>query len=535
MAMFLAVILSVSSFLSEGWPAAEVYAGQDDTSMEDVEEEWLMPQGGLQEVRVIEISEEEAASMEVLEEEEIADIGEEGVSSFVYGSQKYNSSWDIYSSNYIYNQLNAREKKFWNGLDKVCRMYLTGNRDVTHKFSTSDIYGNIYVDYGMEPGIPYGSLGLSVNRALELRAMFVYSNPQYYFMDSAAIYGSGVLYPVIYNNFVKSSARKSRTAKMKKAIDKMEKKIAKGKTDLEKAKIAHDLIIKNVRYDHYVNTTLQRTPYHQSAYSAFCEGYTVCAGYTKAFELLMNGAGVDAIGVAGSGHAWNMVCLNDSWYLVDCTWDDMDGAYGQELKYRYFGRSTAAMNRLAPNSHKLESYYKKYVPKCTRDSGATDTDIGSFKKPSSTVSKPKITTKKVSGGIKVTLKSTTSGAKIYYTLDGKNPSSSFTRSYVYRKPFKVSSNVTVKAIAVHDKKWDSKVSSAKVYGKIYKVKFNTMGGSQVSFKKVYAHTKLKKPANPRRSGYRFVGWYRDKNYKTRWDFGQKVKKNMTLYAKWKRK
>ena len=38
--------------------------------------------------------------------------------------------------------------------------------------------------------------------------------------------------------------------------------------------------------------------------------------------------------------------------------------------------------------------------------------------------------------------------------------------------------------------------------------------------------------SPEREGYSFDGWYADENYTVKYDFTQKVKDNITIYAKW---
>jgi uncharacterized repeat protein (TIGR02543 family) len=69
----------------------------------------------------------------------------------------------------------------------------------------------------------------------------------------------------------------------------------------------------------------------------------------------------------------------------------------------------------------------------------------------------------------------------------------------------------------------------------YTVSFNTNGGSAVKAATVKANTKVTKPANPTKSGYKFTGWYLDKNCTEAWDFSKHiVRRNTTLYAGWEK-
>jgi uncharacterized repeat protein (TIGR02543 family) len=66
----------------------------------------------------------------------------------------------------------------------------------------------------------------------------------------------------------------------------------------------------------------------------------------------------------------------------------------------------------------------------------------------------------------------------------------------------------------------------------YTVKFNSNGGSAVYYRTVVAYDILKKPADPTRAGYAFAGWFTDEALTSAYDFGAKVTKSFTLYAKW---
>lgn len=68
------------------------------------------------------------------------------------------------------------------------------------------------------------------------------------------------------------------------------------------------------------------------------------------------------------------------------------------------------------------------------------------------------------------------------------------------------------------------------------VNFESNGGSAVeSVNAIYGEL-LKRPDNPVRDGYKFVGWYSDIDLQKPWDFdADTVQGNMTLYAKWQDK
>lgn len=71
-------------------------------------------------------------------------------------------------------------------------------------------------------------------------------------------------------------------------------------------------------------------------------------------------------------------------------------------------------------------------------------------------------------------------------------------------------------------------------GESCKVTFETNGGSKVPSQTLSRGDKVKKPADPTRTGYTFEGWYKDKDCTKEWDFdSDKVKKDTTIYAKWK--
>ena len=486
-------------------------AGEQGISIEEVLKNRT---GGLAPAQGTALSEAEAGQFKEINPEQEQDIP-------AYGSVVYQTEWDKYSSNYIYNNLNSTEQTFWDALDYVCALYLTGEDDAV---STS---GMVLPDYT----ISYSSL--SLERATEIFLMFNYSNPQYYFINGGYAYieSRGILVPTFYTEFQSGSKRSKATQAMKNTITSWESTIASAGSTEQKAKAAHDLIAKKVQYDDNYLTNPDN-PFHQSAYSVFCDDHSVCAGYTKAFEMLMNGAGIDTIAVLSTDHAWNMIRINDSWYHMDCTWDDLDGYGGYDIIYRFFNRSEAIIK--SDGTHEIESMFDGKLPASTLDSGANNTSIGRCATPSKKTATPKVTYKTVKNGVQVTISSNTSNTEIYYTTNGQTASSSYTKSHRYKKPFTISKKTTIKAIAVKDTYWNSDQTGKTVDGRVYTVNFKSNGGSSVSKQYVQYNKVIKKPSNPKRSKYTFAGWYTDSKLTKAWDFNTKIKSGKTLYAKWKK-
>lgn len=458
---------------------------------------------------------------------------EEEAENILKSSAYYNSTWEKYGSYYFYNQLSSKEKAYWDALNKVCLKYMTTQADAAkYNISGTTYY---YIDI-------VGSSSLSLSQMEEVYQIFRYSNPQYYFLKSAYLkngtYGiAGCVYPA----FANGSARAAATKKVQSQVSSWQKKIDACSTDEKKVKMIHDLIIDKVEYNQTLydnNFKDEDTAYSQSAYSVFCTDLTVCAGYSQAFEMMCNGSGIDAVAVTSYYHEWNKVRLNDSWYNVDCTWDDADGT----IYYGYFERSDNYYDTVNYSSyvfHAEEDIWEGYLPACTIDSGATSTAPGTIAAITQTVAKPVISASVSGTSYKVKITSKTSGAVIYYTTDGSEPNAAYSKGTRYTGAFTVSPGKTVKAVAVCNKYADSSVSSKKLAKRTtYKITFKSNGGKGSMSKQSMVKgvsTAISKNKFSKKY-YTFAGWNtkangKGKSYKNK----QKIKltKNITLYAQWK--
>lgn len=66
----------------------------------------------------------------------------------------------------------------------------------------------------------------------------------------------------------------------------------------------------------------------------------------------------------------------------------------------------------------------------------------------------------------------------------------------------------------------------------FTVTFDSQGGSEVDEQTVKSGEKAKKPDDPKRDGYEFGGWYKEKDCKNEWDFDTAITADTELFAKW---
>ncbi|MCL1873843.1 MAG: cadherin-like beta sandwich domain-containing protein, partial [Clostridiales bacterium] len=66
----------------------------------------------------------------------------------------------------------------------------------------------------------------------------------------------------------------------------------------------------------------------------------------------------------------------------------------------------------------------------------------------------------------------------------------------------------------------------------YTLTFDSNGGSMITSQKVGAGSKITKPANPTKDGFKFIGWFSDAALTKEYDFNATVSSSLTLYAKW---
>ncbi len=241
-------------------------------------------------------------------------------------------------------------------------------RTVLSKMNNSQ--GLLYVYDRLVEGIANAQTEIQVKKSGktivwdEMSAVFsaVHSDYPEYFWLSGSYSGTcqstdQVVISVLPQYTMTGSKLSSAKAALEKKISELTKGLS-GKSEYEKSLILHDRVAAAVDYD--------RSDNDQNAYGALVEGVAVCAGYSKAYQLLLHEVGIPAWCVMGysnnpatnnpESHEWNLVSIDNKWYYTDVTWDDQ----GDSVFYAYLNVTTKQINE----DH-VATDFTDYLPNAT--------------------------------------------------------------------------------------------------------------------------------------------------------------------------
>lgn len=319
--------------------------------------------------------------------------------------QLWQYDWDCYSNDYYYSKLTQQERLLYERMDAVCGQLLGSDSLAA---ATYEVNRNGKKAEGRGTKM-ISTQGLSSDQVKTVYELFIYANPQYYFLSNTRYVTTGEVALGIYDAFASGSARARATKQVFAKVAAMQRQINATGTVYDTELQIHELICDEVDYqtaDYAVADTVD--PYYtQTIYGALTTGKTVCAGYTKLYELLCNYFGIDCIAVTSDDHAWNLVRYGTHWYIVDTTWDD---SYDRNA---YFHISEHQMRRTdQADSHVAKALYAGLMP--TADAAFPES-LKSFYG----LEQPLVQITDTADGLTITMDS--AAGSVYYTLDGTEP------------------------------------------------------------------------------------------------------------------
>lgn len=289
---------------------------------------------------------------------------------------------DIYSSTMGYDVLNDAQKSLYRKIKAAAHAFYTG---------TAAAEG---VSYGSdEEKLPCFAIvsntdsSLSNEDTVKVISMFRNDNPMYFFVGNTYLYSMdydfeteenyvGAVYIACVEEYTSGTARQAERRALETQITAAREQVEAQNTAWAKARAANDWLCNSLTYAYDASGNPDDSMASHSIVGAFDERYcaAVCEGYAKAFQLLMNAAGVAnayIIGLGnGGGHAWNMAQMDDGYYYYfDVTWNDSTSSD----KYFAAGETSFSKNH-TPNTADGERWDYLYdLPDVPEDDGTDET------------------------------------------------------------------------------------------------------------------------------------------------------------------
>ena len=179
--------------------------------------------------------------------------------------------------------------------------------------------------------------------------------------NALAYEGSHVVVQPVYE--CTKEERVSKQAEIDTAVEAILAQVPAESTEYDKIKFLYEYLVNDVAY-------VEDAADNQNIYSTFVGKETVCAGYSKGYQYLLEKLGIQCIyvyGIAnGESHAWNIVQCNGQMYCVDVTWADplfteTEEPTYDDMMYDYLCCSKKTLSA----THVEDSNYQ--YPECTAE------------------------------------------------------------------------------------------------------------------------------------------------------------------------
>ncbi len=167
------------------------------------------------------------------------------------------------------------------------------------------------------------------------------------------------LYVILYSTLTAEEIE-SGSAAIYRRVGTMLGEIPSGLNEYDRELMVHDMIVRDVEYDHAAAENMDMVPEAATIYGTLIESRAVCTGYAFTAKLMLNRVGISCMTVDGTlldepdnGHMWNLVSIGGEWYHLDVTNNDPTGYSADNIRsYNYFNLTDKAIcvtHEIAPN------------------------------------------------------------------------------------------------------------------------------------------------------------------------------------------
>lgn len=330
-------------------PDIYVYAaenGGEITEYAVLSEEELETSGAVVPDEAVLVSDEEA--------QEIHEVFQEMQGAECYSVPEVNNS---FASEYGYNMLSTSQEKSCYAQMKLKAYQFHEEQPEAVLRQSKDSSGNVVNEYYIWAEFFVSEYELKLNQVQKIMFALEADCPELFWFSGSFGYAYNSdnivtkIYPKVEPDYAKADIRKETKSNIETGIQPYLNAINQAKEqnaeDMEMELLIHDMILEAVDYAYIPGTkNPQSAAYAHSIAGLFENLGVVCEGYAKGFKMLMTYAGIDTIYAVGygngGGHAWNLVCLDDKWYNIDITWNDVgnEKTYHDGIRYRYYNCSS---------------------------------------------------------------------------------------------------------------------------------------------------------------------------------------------------
>jgi hypothetical protein len=246
---------------------------------------------------------------------------------------------DVYNGTYGYEYLH--EMTNGEAMQSLYKMF-DKQAKIFHVNMESELPATSVDGFYLLGQFDYGELGLSEEEAVIVWKMYKMDNPLYYWLSNSFETGDDEPYIAlwVYEDYAKGEDRAAYNERVYSQIEQYVSLAKSTDSDYQKTLIYHDSIIAAVDYAYNSKGKPETSCWAHNIIGVLDNRGTVCEGYAKTFQILLNYSGVQNILVTSYTHMWNLVQLGDDWYWYDLTWDDEENEYyystGERGIYNFF-------------------------------------------------------------------------------------------------------------------------------------------------------------------------------------------------------